>query len=50
MAANLYDVLRKYENNMIAFVGMAKNTGKTTALNQAVKEAHRADKKLGILS
>ena len=50
MTENLYEALKHCENNMIAFIGMAKNTGKTTALNQAVKEAQQAEKKLGILS
>ncbi len=50
MPENLYGVLKKRKNNMIAFVGMAKNTGKTTALNQAVKEISKAGKNLGILS
>ena len=50
MADRLYQVIEECRPALIAFVGLAKNTGKTEALNQAAEELAARNRRLGLLS
>lgn len=48
MKASLSQLLRPYRS--VSIIGMCKNAGKTTALNQIIREANRSGIRLGLTS